>query len=337
MVDDKSIKSEGSGTARVDPIYALSNQEGTGARITHVLLTGPKTYPEWAKGFRVALGAKRKLGFIDGTLRKKPSDPKEQEDWEAVNYTIIAWIFNTIESGLRSSISYRETAFDLWEDIRRRFLVANDIKIYQLQCTLSECKKKTGESLMDYFGRIKILWDDINDYDALPTCDCCSQCDLQGVIRKRRDVEQVRGFLMGLDPVYATVRSSILGSPPLPDIHAVYSRIAQEEEIRTVAQAREDAAPQMACAVTGKGQQAKPEGSARPRFKCTHCNKDGHTVSRCWEKNGFPIGHPRHVAKTGDSLTSTSAAKTNAIFGETPTIANVVRLSGPCLDDDWSW
>ncbi|XP_074299740.1 uncharacterized protein LOC141630896 [Silene latifolia] len=250
------------------------------------------------------------------------------DDWEAVNYTIIAWIFNTIESRLRSSISYRETSFDLWEDIRRRFSIANGIKVYQLQCDLADCKQKSGESLMDYFGRIKMLWDDINDYDALPTCDCCLQCDLQGVIRKRRDAEQVRGFLMGLDPVYATVRSSILGTSPLPDIHIVYSRIAQEEEVRTVAQAREEAVTQMACAVTGKGQQAKTEGNTRPRFKYAHCNKDGHTVSRCWEEHGFPVGHPRHVAKTGDSSTSTFAAKTNAIFGETPVVANVVRLSG---------
>ncbi|XP_074296253.1 uncharacterized protein LOC141626219 [Silene latifolia] len=273
--DGKSIGGDGSGnTHNINPVYALSNQDGTGARITHVQLTGPKTYAEWAKGFRVALGAKRKLGFIDGTLRHKPSNPTEYADWEAVNYTIIAWIFNTIAPGIRSSISYRDTAFDLWEDIRKRFSVANDIKIYQLQGDLAACKQKPGESLMDYFGRIKLLWDDINDYDVLPNCECCSKCDLQGTIRKRREVEQVRGFLMGLDPVYANVRSSILGSPPLPDIHIVYSRIAQEEDVRTIAQAREEAFSPMACAVHGKGPQVKNENGSRPRFKCTHCNKD---------------------------------------------------------------
>ncbi|XP_074303839.1 uncharacterized protein LOC141638336 [Silene latifolia] len=209
MVDDKSINSGGNNT--INPIYALSNQDGTGARITHVVLLGTKNYAEWSKGFRVALGAKRKLGFINGTLKQKPVDPKEWDDWTAINYTIIAWIFNTIDSDLRSSISYRETAFDLWEDIRLRFSVANDIKIYQLHTDIAECKQKPGESVMNYFGRIKMLWEDINDYDVLPTCACCSNCDVQGIIRKRRATEQVRGFLMGLDPVYATVRSSILG------------------------------------------------------------------------------------------------------------------------------
>ncbi|XP_074301080.1 uncharacterized protein LOC141632433 [Silene latifolia] len=186
MVDDKNVHAEKS---TVNPIYALSNQDGTGARITHVVLTGSKNYAEWAKGFRVALGAKRKLGFIDGTLKNKPSNPQEVDDWSAVNYTIIAWIFNTIGESLRPSISYREIAYDLWEDIRLRFSVGNDIKIFQLQSDIAECKQKPGESLMDYFGRIKLLWDDINDYDVLPTCNCCSRCDVQGIIRTRRATE----------------------------------------------------------------------------------------------------------------------------------------------------
>ncbi|XP_074300484.1 uncharacterized protein LOC141631756 [Silene latifolia] len=132
MVDDKKIGSDGSGSVYIpNPVYALSSQDGTGAKITHVTLTGPN-YAEWAKGFRVALGAKRKLGFIDGTLKNKPTAKEEWADWEAVNYSVIAWIFNTIDSNLRPSISYREIAFDLWEDIRLRFSVGNDIKIYQL-------------------------------------------------------------------------------------------------------------------------------------------------------------------------------------------------------------
>ncbi|KAL9237246.1 hypothetical protein vseg_011820 [Gypsophila vaccaria] len=227
-----------------NPVYALSHQDGTGAKITHVILVGPN-YEEWAKGFRVVLGDKRNFGFIDGTL-KEPSDSVELEEWKAVNYLIVAWIFNTIESRVRSSISYRETARELWEDIRLRFTVANDIKIYQIQCDLSECKQRPGETIMDYYGRIKKLWDDMDDFDALPICQCS---DCPASLRKRREADQVRGFLIGLDSGYAGVRSQLLGTKPFPQIELVYSRLVQEEEVRNLTRAREENAAAMTLAV----------------------------------------------------------------------------------------
>ncbi|XP_074271206.1 uncharacterized protein LOC141595132 [Silene latifolia] len=169
MVDGKKSEDGHSSSHTPNPIYVVSSHDGMGAKITHVVLLGPN-YEEWAKGFRVALGAKRKLHFIDGTLKNKPSDLNDLEDWTAINYLIVAWIFNTIEPRIRSSISYRETAYELWEDIRLRFTVGNEIKIYQIQSELSECKHKLGETIMDYYGRMKKLWDDINDFDALPSC-----------------------------------------------------------------------------------------------------------------------------------------------------------------------
>ncbi|XP_074305523.1 uncharacterized protein LOC141640739 [Silene latifolia] len=162
----------------IKPVYILLNNDGVGAKITHVVLQGPN-YKEWAKGFRNGLGAKRKLGFIDGTLKKPSATSEDLEDWMTVNYTVIAWIFNTIEPTLRSTISYRETSVELWEDIRRRFSHGNGVKIYQLESEISDCKQKDGEIIMEYYGRLKKLWDDINDYDALPSCDC-SGCPCGG-------------------------------------------------------------------------------------------------------------------------------------------------------------
>ncbi|XP_074266408.1 uncharacterized protein LOC141589675 [Silene latifolia] len=158
-------------THTIKPIYFLSNNDGVGARITHVVLTG-SNYAEWSKGFRNGLGAKRKLGFVDGSLKRPADDSEDLDDWMTANFTVIAWIFNTIESNLRSQISYRDTAAELWDDIRQRFSHGNGVKIYQLESDISNCKQIDGETVMAYYGRIKKLWDDINDYDALPSCNC---------------------------------------------------------------------------------------------------------------------------------------------------------------------
>ncbi|KAK9723731.1 hypothetical protein RND81_05G021400 [Saponaria officinalis] len=120
---------------------------------------------------------------------------------------------------------------------------------------------------MEYFGRLKKLWDDINDFDVLPSCKCSGcKCDLSAVLRKRRDNDQVREFLMGLENYFATVRSSILGIDPLPSLHSVYSRIVQEEEVRLFTQQRSEAEAPMAYVVKGN-----PSQGVQNRGAPDHC------------------------------------------------------------------
>ncbi|KAL9225843.1 hypothetical protein vseg_001722 [Gypsophila vaccaria] len=335
MVGDKDNKVPSS-SHTVNLLYALASQDGPGTVITHVVLKGPN-YEEWAKGFQVSLGAKRKLGFINGTLKQPADDSVDLDDWWTTNYMVVAWIFKTIERGVRSTISYRDTARELWEDIRQRFSLGNGVKIYQLKSEISECKQRTGESIMDYYGRLKKLWDDVNDFDAIPNCTCSGyKCGLNALLRKRREADTVREFLMGLENYYATVRSNILGIDPLPSLHTVYSRLVQEEEVRVLTQPKSEAGTHMAYVVR-HGQTSKTTGGSRLLLKCTYCTKNGNLEDRCWEKHGFPEGRgPRRQEKrigevpftstASGSSTSTSMIKTNVLFGEQS--ANTVRLNG---------
>ncbi|KAL9237176.1 hypothetical protein vseg_011758 [Gypsophila vaccaria] len=102
------------------PEYALTNSDRASAKITNVTLKG-SNYTEWAKTIRIGLGAKRKLGFFDGTLEAPNADSEDFSDWSTANFKVIAWSFNTIDPTVRSSISYRDTAAKLWNDIRTRF------------------------------------------------------------------------------------------------------------------------------------------------------------------------------------------------------------------------
>ncbi|XP_026451295.1 uncharacterized protein LOC113351547 [Papaver somniferum] len=287
-----------------------------------------------AKGFRISLGAKRKLGFIDGKLSKPSDDSSDLDDWWTINYMIVAWIFNTIDPVLRSSISYRDTAFDLWEDIRLRFSLGNGIKIFQLKSDVACCKQKDGESIQDYYGRLKKLWDDINDFDALPSCKCSGcTCDLNLTLRTRRNNDQVREFLMGLIPYYANVRSSILGTEPLPSLHTVYSRLIQEEEVRSYTQPKEDIVSPMTFLAHGNKPQGSKSGAVKTPLKCTYCGHNGHLEDRCWEKHGYTDGRqPRrppvaYLKTESPAHRNQPAAKANAVVGEMQT-ANHVRLSG---------
>ncbi|KAJ0021654.1 hypothetical protein Pint_30938 [Pistacia integerrima] len=121
--------------------------------------------PGFKCGIQTALRAKKKYGFIDGTVKQPEDNSLELEDWWIVNSTLVSWVFNTIEPTLRSMISYMENVKDWWEDIR-----------------------------------LKALWDELNNYDQIPVCTCIGcKCNLTTDLERKREEERVHQFLMGLD------------------------------------------------------------------------------------------------------------------------------------------
>ncbi|CAH9116983.1 unnamed protein product [Cuscuta europaea] len=276
--------------------------------------------------------------FIDGSLKQAVEGSPETKDWWTINSMVVAWIFNTIDASLRTSISYRDVACDLWKDIKERFSVGNGVKTYQIKTELSDCKQKTGETIMSYLGRLKKLWDDMNDFDVLPVCICTGcKCDLTTKLCQRRDGDKVRDFLMGLDSFYASVRSSLLGIDPLPSLNVVYARLIQEEEV---------------CTIIG-GHVYYYRGGTRPPSSsttCTFCSKPGHTEDRCFAKHGYPEGwleRRRNTHKSRGPSSSASGGFTATSSGQQPkanvvqagnitTDLNELRLNGPSIEDqDW--
>ena len=70
-------------------------------------------YDEWARAIRTALRAKKKFGFIDGTVKKPKEDSPELEDWWTVNSMLVSWILNTVEPTVRSTLTHMEIAKNL--------------------------------------------------------------------------------------------------------------------------------------------------------------------------------------------------------------------------------
>nr|KYP46964.1 hypothetical protein KK1_031446 [Cajanus cajan] len=126
---------------------------------------------------------------------------------------LVSWILNTIEPNLRSTISYTENVKDLWEDIKERFSIVNGPMIHQL--------KQSGLTVTAYYGKLKSLWDELDNYEQTPMCQCGScTCDITSQLDKRREEERLHQFLMGLDDVvYGTVRSNLLANDPLPSLN----------------------------------------------------------------------------------------------------------------------
>jgi len=108
--------------------------------------------------------------------------------------------------------------------------VVNGPRIQQIKSGITECKQR-GMSIVNYYGKLKQLWDDLANYDQMPMCKCRKcECNLRSSFERKREEKRVHTFLMGLDEIaYNMVRSNILAQDPLPNLNKVYLILIQEE------------------------------------------------------------------------------------------------------------
>ncbi|KAL2232986.1 UNVERIFIED_CONTAM: hypothetical protein Sindi_1478600 [Sesamum indicum] len=75
----------------------------------------------WSRAIKLALGAKQKLGFIDGTCTKPEENKSEIEPWERVDCMVVSWLLNSITKDIAEPFLYTTSAQDLWEQLEARF------------------------------------------------------------------------------------------------------------------------------------------------------------------------------------------------------------------------
>ena len=154
---------------------------------------------------------------------------------------VVSWLFNTMEPTLRSTITYTDLAKDLWDELQQRFSIANGPRIQEIKAAIMNCRQQ-GQSVMAYYGKLKKFWDELNNYERIPVCECrgCT-CNITSTLIKKQEDEKVHQFIMGLDDVvFGTICSNILSTEPLPNMSQVYAMIIREERHKAVARTREE-------------------------------------------------------------------------------------------------
>jgi len=211
--------------------YDLNSNNNSRNIITQVQLRG-ENYEEWARAMQTSLHARRKWRFVEGIVERPKEGTTKLEDWWTVQSMLISWILNTIEPRLRSTISYAENAKELWSDIQERFSIANGPRIHQFKSELVGCKQG-GMTIVEYYGKLKVLWDELDNYEKVLVCTCANYtCNLSTKLETQKKKEKVHKFLMGLDDAtYGRVCSSLLTCDPLSSLNRVYSIIIQEEHV----------------------------------------------------------------------------------------------------------
>ncbi|XP_075649707.1 uncharacterized protein LOC142620189 [Castanea sativa] len=102
--------------------FFLHHGESPGAILVSQSLT-EDNYPTWARAMRMALDAKSNLGFVDGSIIASMAImPLKKLAWSKNNSMISLWILNSVFPHITASVIYRDTALEVWNALRNRFL-----------------------------------------------------------------------------------------------------------------------------------------------------------------------------------------------------------------------
>ncbi|XP_074292009.1 uncharacterized protein LOC141618841 [Silene latifolia] len=262
-VSHKDSDSESSDMAKGEKLspYFLSTSDKSGDKLIVVELKGDN-YDEWSVKLRGGLRSKKKMGFIDGTVKKPADDSDDIEDWYMVNAMIVNWIFNTIEPGLGSTISYVNEAKKLRDDIEQRFSLGNGPKVHRTKGSIMACKQGEKETITKYYMVVR------------------------------------RSFGMTL----TSIRLASVVVEPLPSLNRAYATIIQEEGVKGKAKhivgARTGENRAGPVSFTARFSPAMADGRSREntdkeansRPNCDNCYKYGHVRASCFDIIGYPKG-----------------------------------------------
>lgn len=108
MGDDSSSAKSGAMVEKGDSVvspYPLFSSDNSGATIISVQLTS-ENYNELDTEMLNTLQAKRKTGFVYGTMPKPPEGSVEVEPWLSVNSMSVGWIRTSIEPRVHSTVTF---------------------------------------------------------------------------------------------------------------------------------------------------------------------------------------------------------------------------------------
>lgn len=324
----------------VSPYY-LHHSDSPGLVLVSQPLTGDN-FTSWYRAMIIALSVKNKLGFVDGSISKPiDSDSNLLSSWKRNNNIVISWILNSVSKDISASIIFAESASEIWQDLKDRFMQSNGPRLFQLHRELIN-HRQGNLSVSVYFTKLKTVWEELNSFR--PQCVCGHCCEGIKRLESHHQVEYVLAFLMGLNESFSQVRSQVLLLDPLPSINKVFSMIIQEERQRQIGLQASNSADEMALAV--KGDNFKSSGNQyrrnvgsnnrnlstvnneainkfgfnsssryqpRDRPFCSACNIHGHTTETCYKIHGYPTGYKSRFKNSSYNRSHIPVAPVNQV------------------------
>ncbi|XP_071695830.1 uncharacterized protein [Rutidosis leptorrhynchoides] len=142
---------------------------------------------------------------------------------------VISWILNTISDQISNSLSFVNTAKELWSELQEHYSQLDGHRIYQLTNDIVQLKQSNC-TIEVYYHKLKGYWDEVDALEAPYICTCVCTCENGRNNSERDQRKRLMQFLMGLDECYSNVRGQILLMNPLPSVAKAYGMVRQEKK-----------------------------------------------------------------------------------------------------------
>ncbi|XP_010251928.1 PREDICTED: uncharacterized protein LOC104593656 [Nelumbo nucifera] len=286
-----SLKKDQNAVNNGDPLF-LHNSDHPGMALVTAPLTS-KNFLVWSRSVKIALGAKMKLGLIDGSYKVPEKDSPIYDQWNRVNCMVTSWILNSISKDLVEAFLYTSNARELWCELEERYGESNGPLLYQIQREISSITQGTM-TVTQYYTRLKKLWDELTVLMPIPECTCGSA----KAVADLTSFNHLMQFLMGLNDIYDHNRNQILLMDPLPSVNKAYSMITRVEKHMEVKVSYVE--PNENATMLCRTQMPRKDGGNKGNTKtnevtkeekkqqyCTHCNTNGHLKESCFKLIGY--------------------------------------------------
>ena len=171
-----------------DDPYFLSSSDISQHSIVALLFSG-SNYVNWSRSVKMALYARNKVSFIDGTLLKPSVSSFDFKKWIRNDYIVRSWIINSMERGIAETFMFVDSTYQLWKEVKDRYGQSNVPQLFDLHRSLFLIEQKDS-SINEYYAKKKRIWDEIHDLEGFPDCSCgiLANCSC-GILKKILDAE----------------------------------------------------------------------------------------------------------------------------------------------------
>ncbi|KAK9740678.1 hypothetical protein RND81_03G053400 [Saponaria officinalis] len=111
-----------------DPLFILSSNHPEVKLVAHNF--EGSIFGNWKHSMLIALSAKNKLSFIDGTNPNPPSTNPTSKTWQRCSDLVFSWILNALSLEIADSVLYCDSAQSIWQELQDRYAQTNGTRLY---------------------------------------------------------------------------------------------------------------------------------------------------------------------------------------------------------------